>query len=216
MANEYLLKGDKKKALELYQNLSKSEVNTPLIYNNYFNTLLDESQWEEAQNLLKRVSRRDATNIQYQLDQGLLNMRMGDMAKAERQFRGVMEDYRLNPSQSKAISDYFTNRQLFDYAIEALDGCRSTLGNTFLFSMDMAMLYRLRGDKDKMVNEYLNYVTQSSASTQYVKNVLQAFLTRPDELESLEKNLYEKVQRNPDMEVYTDLLIWVTLQQKNF
>src|SRR5690606_38849418 len=44
----------------------------------------------------------------------------------------------------------------------------------------------------------------------------QALLTKPDELESLEKLLYEKVQQSPDVEVYSDLLIWVTLQQKNF
>ena len=43
LANEYLLKGDKKKALELYKELSKQEANHPYIYNNYFNLLLDMS-----------------------------------------------------------------------------------------------------------------------------------------------------------------------------
>src|SRR5438132_8129479 len=78
------------------------------------------------------------------------------------------------------------------------------------------MLYRIQGKKDKMVREYLSYVTQSSANIQYVKNVMQALLTKPEELESLENLLYEKVQENPDVEVYSDLLIWVTMQQKNF
>jgi TolA-binding protein len=45
---------------------------------------------------------------------------------------------------------------------------------------------------------------------------MQALLTKPEELESLERLLYDKVQQNPDMEVYSDLLIWVTMQQKNF
>lgn len=45
---------------------------------------------------------------------------------------------------------------------------------------------------------------------------MQALLTKHDELESLEKLLYEKVQQQPDVEVYADLLIWVTMQQKNF
>jgi TolA-binding protein len=67
-----------------------------------------------------------------------------------------------------------------------------------------------------MVQEYLSYVTQSSANIQYVKNVMQALLTKPEELESLERLLYDKVQQNPDVEVYSDLLIWVTMQQKNF
>jgi tetratricopeptide (TPR) repeat protein len=78
------------------------------------------------------------------------------------------------------------------------------------------MLYRIQGQKDKMVQEYLNYVTQASANIQFAKNLMQAILTKPDELESLEKILYERVQKNPEVEAYADLLIWVTMQQKNF
>src|SRR5690606_7769784 len=93
---------------------------------------------------------------------------------------------------------------------------RKFLGNPYLFGLELAMLYRLQGQKDKMVEEYLSYVTQSSANIQYVKNVMQALLTKPDELESLERILYARIQKNPDVEVYSDLLIWVTIQQKNF
>jgi tetratricopeptide (TPR) repeat protein len=41
LANAYLLKGDKKKAIELYRELAKHEQNNPLIYNNYLNVMLD-------------------------------------------------------------------------------------------------------------------------------------------------------------------------------
>jgi Tetratricopeptide repeat len=78
------------------------------------------------------------------------------------------------------------------------------------------MFYRIQGSQDKMVQEYLTYVTQNAANIQYVKNIMQALLTKPEELESLEKLLYDKVQQDPDTEVYADLLIWVTMQQKNF
>jgi hypothetical protein len=64
------------------------------------------------------------------------------------------------------------------------------------------MLYRVKGNQDKMVQEYLSYVTQSAANIQYVKNVLQTLLTKQEELESLEKHLYDKVQQYPDVEVY--------------
>lgn len=45
---------------------------------------------------------------------------------------------------------------------------------------------------------------------------MQILLTKPEELESLEKLLYDKVQKNQNSEVFVDLLIWVNLQQKNF
>jgi outer membrane protein assembly factor BamD (BamD/ComL family) len=74
----------------------------------------------------------------------------------------------------------------------------------------------VQGKRDEMVSEYLNYVTQTPANINYIKNLLQILLNKTDELESLERLLLEKVQRNPDVEVYIDLLIWDYQQQKNF
>ena len=216
LANEYLVKGDKKKAMELYKDLSRSEVNIPLIHNNYLNLMIDVGAFEEAQDYLKRVMRRDPQNMQYKLDVGLVYVRSGEVSKADRYFKEMSADVRSNMQLAKMMSDYLAARSLSEYSIMALNECRNYLGNPYLFCLELAMLYRIQGQQDKMVQEYLSYVTQSSANIQYVKNVMQALLTKPDELESLERLLYDKVQQNPDVEVYSDLLIWVTMQQKNF
>jgi tetratricopeptide (TPR) repeat protein len=216
LANEYLLKGDKKKAVELYKDLSKNEVNIPLIHNNYIGVLLDLGAYEEALAYLKRISRRDPENMQFKLDVGLIYVRSGDLNKADKYFKEIIGEVKPNVQLAKMMSDYLAARSLTDYSIMALTECRQYLGNPYLFCLDLAMLYRIQGQQDKMVREYLSYVTQSSANIQYVKNVMQALLTKPEELESLERLLYDKVQENPDVEVYSDLLIWVTMQQKNF
>jgi Tfp pilus assembly protein PilF len=216
LANEYLLKAEKQKALELYRDLAKNDVNIPFIHNNYINTMLDLEAGEEAQNYLKRVLKKDPDNIQYKADVGLVYVRMGDLTRGDKYFKDLITSYKSNVSRIKQLSDYLSSKSLSEYSIQALTECRQAVGNPYLFSLELAMLYRIKGEKDKMVQEYLNYVTQSSANTQYVKNVMQALLTKPDELESLEKILYERIQKNPDLDVYSDLLIWVTLQQKNF
>jgi tetratricopeptide (TPR) repeat protein len=216
LANEYLIKGDKKKAVDLYKDLSKSEANVPLIHNNYLNLMLDIGAYDEALVYLKRVLKRDPENMQYKLDVGLVYVRSGEVSKAERYYKDMSADVKSNMQLVKMMSDYLAARSLSEYAIMALVECRNFLGNPYLFCLDLAMLYRIQGQQDKMVQEYLSYVTQSSANIQYVKNVMQALLTKPEELESLERLLYDKVQQNPDVEVYSDLLIWVTMQQKNF
>jgi tetratricopeptide (TPR) repeat protein len=216
LANEYLLKGDKKKALELYRDLSRNESNTSFIYNNYVNVLIDLGMIDEAQNYLKKVLKQDPQNIHYKLDVGLTYIRSGDLSKADKYFKEIISANKTNVQRIKVISDYFLSHTLSDYGIIALNESRQAMGNPYLFCLDLAMLYRVKGNQDKMVQEYLSYVTQSSANIQYVKNVLQALLTKPEELESLEKLLYDKVQQFPDVEVYADLLIWVTMQQKNF
>ncbi|SKC74933.1 tetratricopeptide repeat protein [Ohtaekwangia koreensis] len=216
LANEYLLKGDKKKAAELYRELSKQDVNNSFIYNNYINTMLDLGIYDEAQAYLKKLLKRDPDNLQYRLDVGLIYVRSGDLTRADRYFRDLIAENKMNVQRIKIMAEFFSSRSLLDYGITALTECRNFLNNPNLFSLDLAMLYRLKGNQDKMVQEYLNYVTQTSANIQYVKNVMQALLTEPEELTSLEKLLYDRVQEFPDVEVYSDLLIWVTMQQKNF
>jgi TolA-binding protein len=41
-------------------------------------------------------------------------------------------------------------------------------------------------------------------------------LVKPEELKALEEVLFDRVQQNPQSEVYADLLIWISLQEKNF
>ncbi len=216
LANEYLLKGEKEKALELYNDLAKNNANIPIIHNNYFNTLIDLSQYAAAEDYLKKIQKRDPNNLQYQLDYGFLLIRSGEVNKADRYLKDLINTYRSSVQYIKMIADYLAARSLTDYSILALSEGRKALGNPFFFSVELAMLYRIKGEKDMMVQEYLNYVTQSTANIQYVKNILQALIVQPDELESLERLLYDKVQKNPDMEVYRDLLIWAATQQKNF
>ncbi len=216
LANEYLLKGEKEKALELYDDLAKNNANVQLIHNNYFNTLIDLSHFSEAENYLKKIQKKDPNNLLYQLDYGFLLIRSGEVNKADRYFKDLINTYRSNIQYIKMIADYLSARSLTDYSIVALSEGRKALNNPFTFSLELAMLYRIKGEKDMMVQEYLNYVTQSTANIQYVKNILQALITQPDELESLERLLYDKVQKNPDVEVYRDLLIWTATQQQNF
>lgn len=216
LANEYLLKGDKDKALELYKDLIKKDANIPVIHNNYLNVLLDLKEYDVAQNYLRHLLKRDPSNIQYELDLSVVYIQSGDLNKADKHLKELINQNKTSIQSIKMISDYLASRSLADYSIIALKESRDYLGNPYLFCLELAMLYRIQGEKDKMVQEYLNYVTQSSANVQYVKNVMQALLTKPDELESLEKILYDKVQQYPNTEVYTDLLIWVTMQQKNF
>lgn len=215
IANEYVLKGEKEKALAAYQALSKNNENIPAIHNNYVTLLLDMGKFKEAEDYVERVIRKSA-KTSYRLDLGLVYVRSGDFSRADKYFKNLIKNSSEDVYQLKSISDYLASRNLVDYAVMALLQARESGRNPSLFTLELANLYRLHGKRDEMVSEYLNYVTQTPGNSGYVKNLLQLLLTRPDEMESLEKLLFDRVQQNPDAEVYADLLIWVNLQQKNF
>lgn len=216
LANEYLLKGDKKKAVEVYRDLAKDEINIPFIHNNYLNTLLDLNETIEAQAYLKRQLKRDPQNIFYNLDVGIVYVRTGDMTKADKHFKELIDEYKENVTMIKMLSDYLSTKSLGEYSIIALNESRKVLENPVLFSFELATLYRFKGQREKMIEEYLNFASQNSGTIQNAKNMMQILLTKPEELDALEKVLYDRIQKFPDADVYSDLLIWVTMQQKNF
>lgn len=214
IANEYILKGEKEKAIALYEQLAKKNENVALIHNNYFNLLLDAGRFSQAEEYVEKVIKRDG-RLTYRLDLGILYTRSGDIGKADKYFRTLIKAQGDDAYKLKSVADYLAARNHVEYSILALQQARQAAGNN-LYTLELANLYRISGKRDEMVQEYLNYVTQTPANINYVKNLMQILLSKPEELEALERLLYEKVQQNQNSEVFADLLIWVNLQQKNF
>jgi len=216
IANEYFLKGDKEKALAMYQSLSKNAENIPALHSNYLTLLLETGHYKEAEDYVERVIRKVEDRVNYRVDLGIVYLRSGDMQRADKYFKGLVKATLPDVYRTKSIADYLAAQNLPEYAIYTLQELRRTMANPTVFTLEMANLYRQQGKRDAMVEEYLHYITQSPSNLNYVKNLLQLFLNKPDELESLERMLTDKVQEYPESEVYADLLIWVNLQQKNF
>ena len=216
IANEYFLKGEKQKALTSYQTLARNAHNIPSIHNNYLTLLLDLSMFKEAENYVEKTIQKSEERLSYKLDLGYVYVKAGDLQKADRYFKNIIKNDADDIYRLKAISDYLASKHLAEYAVLALQEARKTMGNESLFTLELANLYRMQGKRDEMVQEYLNYVTQTPGNINYVKNLLQVLLSKPEELETLERLLYDKTQQSPDSEVFADLLVWVNLQQKNF
>ncbi len=215
IANEYLSKGEKTKALDAYQDLVKNQLNIPLVHANYFGVLLATAHYREAQNYLEKLIRK-GNKFSYQIDLGILFTKSGEVAKGDRYFKALFKANAEDIYKMKSAADQLASYSMLDHATEAMQQARTASHNSSLFALELANLYRMQNRRKEMVEEYLNYVTQTSANNSYVKNILQVLLVKPEELKALEDLLYEKAQKNQQSEVYADLLIWVNLQQKNF
>ncbi len=215
IANEYVIKGEKDKALETYQVLVKNPLNIPAIHANYFNLLLSMGNFKQAEDYVGKIVRKE-NKFSYQLDLGIVYLKSGNKNKADKYFKTLFKANANDAYKMKSSAEHLANYNLLSYATEALLQVRSTTGSSAIFSLELANLYRLQGLRQEMVKEYLTYVTQTPANNAYVKNILQILLTKPEELKALEEVLLERVQQNQNLEVYADLLIWVNVQEKNF
>ncbi|MEM1407575.1 MAG: tetratricopeptide repeat protein, partial [Bacteroidota bacterium] len=216
LANEYYSQGDYDKAMVLFDNLAKDFSNIPLIHNNYFFLLLEQGDFKKSEKYIKRLMKRFPSNLYYQLDLGLVKRVAEGDESADAYFSSVIARVSQDIYKTRITADYFVNKQLPNYAVRTFQSGRKVINNPNAYSLEMANIYRILNNKDLMVEEYLKYVSQNPSNLNYVKNTLQNLLAKTEELESLENLLYNKIQEEPNSEIYGELLIWVNLQQKNF
>ncbi|MFZ9981207.1 MAG: tetratricopeptide repeat protein [Cyclobacteriaceae bacterium] len=216
LANEYWNKGEKEKAYQTYKALSKNPDNLESIHSSYLNVLIELAKYKEAAEHTERVIKKEPLILTYKLDLGYVYLKSGDLARADRHFRELIKQQAQEPFTIKSLAEYFIVKSIPEYAEAAFREARAAVGDNTIFALELANALRIQGKKKEMVEEYLNYVTETPGNTNYVKNLLQYLLTRPEEQDDLQKILITRVQKFPDSEVFADLLTWTYFQQKNF
>ena len=216
LANEYFQQGQFDKARAMFEDLEKNRSVIPLIHANYFRLLLEEQDIKGAEKYLDRVIKSFPGNLNYQVDLAFLYHSVGDQDQLDKYLSSLKKQFQENQYQLSTIAQYLVSHQMYDNAIEFYNTARKLNGRQSAYALDMAALYRMKNDKPKMTEEYINYAEGNPANLAYVKNLFQNILTEPEDQEFLEETLISKIQKDPDNNLYSDLLIWLELQRKNY
>lgn len=216
LANEYYAQGELEKAKTIYVDLSKDVNNIPGIHTNYFNTLVSLANWKEAEAYINRLIKLQPENTFYKIDLGILLLKQNKEEEGNKYLVGLIEEFKKDQYNVRNAANHFLNNDLMQYSLDTYLAGRKASSNATAYALEIGNLYRLMNKKDLMVDEYLNFAQSNPSNISYVKNVLQNYLVEEEDLISLEALLINKVQKNPDNMIFSELLIWTNLQQKNF
>lgn len=216
LADEYYLQGDLEKAKVLYEELSATPNNVQLIATNYLALLKAMNNYKEAERFLKSAIRFFPSNMQYQANLAGVYSESGDSSKLDAYLDDLRKEAQANPFQLSILAQYMVNEQLYDAAINFFLDSRKLRDNPTIHALELASVYRMKNDNQSMIEEYLNYASDSPNRLSYVKNLLQNYIQEEKDLEELESTLIKKMQSDPDDTKFAELLIWVELQRKNF
>lgn len=217
LANQYYEQGEVEKALSMYEELVKNSENIPFIHQNYLELLISKQAYKEAEKYLERqVKSRSGSEI-YQIDLARLYETQGVLKKATKLYEEIIEAAAGNSYKTSILAQLFFDRRMYEKALQTYSRAREVQKDeSGAYALQMANIYYAMGEKDKMISEYFRYIEQNPRNMEYVKNMLQASLSDQADLETFKRILFEKVQKNPDNLHFSDLLIWVNVQQKNF
>jgi len=216
LANEYYFNGDLTKAGDIYSKLANDRKNISSIHTNYFNILLSLKEYKKAEKYLKKIRKIYPSNVYYQIDEGILYQTMGNTDLAHKKFNELIDRSKKNQYLVRTAAQYFISKEMADYALMTYQSGRKNTKDKSIYALEMANTYRILGDKSSMINEYLTFASLRPNNLRYVKNILQNLLREAEEIESFQEILIENIQKHPNEKMYSELLIWVNLQQKDF
>ncbi|MEL6560520.1 MAG: tetratricopeptide repeat protein [Bacteroidota bacterium] len=216
LADEYYQNGEIDKAQDLYRQVLKQSSNIPFIHNNYYKLLTSTEQYDEAEKYMKKVLGRYRGNHLYGIDLALLYKMQNKSDKYEKQIEQMIKSVGNSQNRMVNLAQNFIRKGIAEKALDLFLKVRKQSKSPYTYAIQLANIYRIVGNKDAMIDEYLNFAKENPQRISYVKNVLQNTLDEEEEFNQLEFKLIDLVQDKPDEEIYPELLIWVYLQRKDF
>ena len=206
------------KALTIFESLYNRSPNQ-FNYLYYLNTLLEIKEYDKAEKLIKKQQKASPYDLQYQIDYGYVNIMQGDMTKGKKIYDNALKDLKPDQMQVYNLANAFINRREYDYVIRTYQRGRELLKQPAAFAYELAYIYELLGNTELMLNEYLTLLTANPEQMNTVQNRLQFWLS--DDIDNSKNEAYrqallKKLQQNPDEIIYNEMLLWHSIQQKDF
>ena len=215
MAMQYYQNGDYQKAAVLLEKLvfkTKNEAYLDL----YFNALLKSKQYEIADKAIKKLIRQNPESLKYALLLGRIYKEKGDFENSAKAFDNLLRTLPDDEAKIRSLANDIYQLGEYDLAASLFLQGRKNLKNDQAFTFELLSLYRFKKDKNKLSEEYLNALSTMPQMLQQAETVLPSvFETHADYL-MLQNSLLKRIQKDPQNESYSKLLIWQYIQQKDY
>jgi tetratricopeptide (TPR) repeat protein len=214
LAKQFAANGEQQKALELYQKLYKEDNDT--YYTDYFNTLLAFKKFDDAISITKRMIRKNPADRQFVIMLGTAYTQQGNIEKANELYDGLITNLPPDQNDISLLASQFYRNANMEYAIKIFKEGRKLLHNDQLFTYELINLYRYKRDKAEIVDEYLNFLPSNPSFVTQAENTMSSLFEGAADYDILRVALLKRIQKEPQQTIYTELLIWQYLQQKDF
>ena len=215
LAQQYFAEGDYERALVLFKKLTETTQGNTYFLERYVDCLFQLKLFKEAEKVLTKELKKKTADPIFNISLGQVYEKLDDEDAASHQFNQAI--LRMTPERFfiVRIGNTFTNINQLDWAIKTYEQGAILLNDNLVFSYYLADLYRRKGDSPKMINQYLNVVSNQADRMDNIQMIFQRYLLKEDYKE-LKKQIYDRIQIEPNAIVYPELLIWLLLQEKDF
>jgi len=218
LAAQYYSDKEYDKAVIYYQKLF-DKTKSPAYYVRLLNCFTALKEYKNAEKLIKREIKRNPYHLEIFTDLGNLYKIANQPNKSKQAYVKGLKLLSPNNQQIIDLANGYLKYKEPDYAIQTYLKGRKLLKGTYPFNFELAQVYNLQGNAEAMLNEYLNLLAYQESYIQSVQNALQTELANDKKIEKkelLKSLLIKRIQKNANSKVFSEMLIWVYIQEKNF
>jgi tetratricopeptide (TPR) repeat protein len=219
LAMQYYEQKQFDKAAAYFEKLYDKQPDAYFTY--YFKCLIETKDYKTAEKITKRQIKHSDANTHLYVKLGTVYRLMGNPDKEKDQYNKAVKEVIPEQKLIFALAHAFEDEELYDYAIEVYKKGRKQTAASYPYFYEIADVYKKKGDLKAMVNEYLDAVEFRESELYTAQANLQQSLGYDEKNGGLnnpilKQELQRRIQQNPDRTIFSEFLIFLLNQQKDF
>lgn len=217
LARQYFSTGEYDKALVYFDKYYDQD---PFgAYPAYLQSCLKTENYERAEKLIKKHIRKFPQDANAKIDLGLLYESIGKNSEAEKLYRDYVKSLPADINTISNLANAFIKNEKFDWAEQTYSQGRKNVKDAYPFAFERAELYSRQGKSAEMIEAYMAALEYSPSYLSNVQAVLQNRIANDTEgvlADQVRTSLLRKIQKEPEQTIYSELLYWLFLQERDY
>ena len=214
LAQDYARRGEHEKVVFLFERLPAAEQASLAVFPVYLASLQALKRYKDAEKVAKKAGKQRPDDATIGVALGGVYAAAGDPAAADKQWQRVLAQ--LVPAQVGPVATEFGRRELPLWAERTYLRGRALAKNDSEYAPQLIQLYTQSQNQPQLLAETLRLVAQDEQQLPFVRNMLQNALREEKDFDALETQLLAATQQHPDQAAYSELLLWLQVQRKDF
>lgn len=218
LAQYYYTNGEFDKASMYYEKLYATDP-SKVIFTRYFECLMEIQDFKTAEKVIKKQANANKADLELQVTYAQFYEEVNEGSKAKKIYEEILESVNSNPRLTIQIYQAFIARGKVEYAKATLDKGRK-LAPSYPFNFQYADYYSLAGNKPEMMREYIDYLELQPSMKESIQLAINSRvdLSKSESVDfvALKELLIGKTQKQNAPLIYSEMLIWLFVQNQNF
>lgn len=189
-------------------------------YDYYYKSLVLAGDYSKAEKITKKLIKQNKQSVYLYVYLGRIYKLQNDNKKEVEAYDKALRELSGDQRSVEDLARAFNEERLYDYVISTYNKGRK-FSPEYPYFYERAEAYKAKNDLVAMINEYLDALEFNIGELPTVQRNLQNSLGYDDDEGGfknpiLKQELQKRILKNPDKTVFSEFLIFIQIQQKDF